>query len=327
MSISHLINANIHRVKEGARVLEDIARFILKDEVLFNRIRKLRHSLQTTPPALKSDTDLGGVTLKEDNMRSHLIQHVQANAIRMQEALRVLEEFSEDPLSKQKMKSLRYDAYDLQQEIYKKTLRFVKQDKLKGLYLIIDTDQIHLSLEQMINIINQSTVRLVQLRTKSLDKKSFLQQAILCKTLLDTEKLLIINDHVDIAIDVADGVHLGQEDYPINRVRRFSPDHFLLGTTCHTVDEATRAQQAGASYISVGCLFPTKTKKDTTPTPLTELEKIRQAIQLPICAIGGVNEKNLPTVLSYHVDMVAMISSIWQASDPLSVINAIQKKF
>ena len=86
MSISSLINANTHRVKEGARVLEDIGRFVLRDETLFTKIRKLRHSLQTSPPIETTQSDLGGPSLKEDNLRRNLIHLVQANASRIQEA-------------------------------------------------------------------------------------------------------------------------------------------------------------------------------------------------------------------------------------------------
>ena len=91
MRIEHLINANVHRVKEGARVLEDVARFILCDQDLFHQARALRHRLLATKPVLDAAEDLGGPSLAENNARANLLQLVQANALRMQEALRVLE--------------------------------------------------------------------------------------------------------------------------------------------------------------------------------------------------------------------------------------------
>ncbi len=323
MSTIHLINANLHRVKEGARVLEDIARFILRDAFLFNKIRTLRHSLQATYLPFISETDLGGPSLKEKNVRLHLVDVIQANIIRIQEALRVLEEFSEDQLSQEKMKALRYDAYLLQQEITQKAIVFMKQDQLQGLYLIIDTDLMPLSLESMINIINKSSVQLVQLRATLSDKRDFLNQVIRCKELLNSDKLLIINEHVDIAFDLADGVHLGQQDYPIDRIRKRLPDPFIIGASCHTIEEAKFALQSGASYITIECLFSTQGKQDTLVTSLSELAKIRKIIKIPIFAAGEINQ-TLSAVLHYPVNMVADSAAVWKNPDPLNAIASLQ---
>lgn len=321
MSISSLIHANIHRVKEGARVLEDIARFILRDEYLFNEIRNLRHALKATAPILHKEEDLGGPHFKEDNIRLHLTHIVKANALRMQEALRVLEELSTDQNEKSKFKSLRYQAYAIHSPLYSKVLQFLKRDKLKGLYLIVDPDYISLSFEEISNIINQSPVNIIQFRNKTSHKKDFLNQALRLKHLLADEKLFIINDHLDIALDIADGVHLGQEDYPLDRARKITPDHFIIGISCHHLKEAILAAEHNASYISLGCLFETQSKKNTTATSLSQLAEIRKAIDLPICAIGGMNEDTLPKIVPDQVDMAAIISSVWQTKDPLRAIR------
>jgi len=168
MSLEHLINANIHRLKEGARVLEDIARFILKDDLLFKELRTLRHALLSSQPIKTPEMDLGGSSLKEKNARTDLLNVIQANALRMQEALRVLEESSPTTDQKQKIKSLRYDAYQLHQKIYQKMSYFLKKDKLKGLYLIIDPNIIGLPLKKIIDTINKTEINLVQLRNKKL---------------------------------------------------------------------------------------------------------------------------------------------------------------
>jgi thiamine-phosphate pyrophosphorylase len=326
MSKQAIIHANIHRVKEGARVLEDIARFIFRDENLFKTIRELRHALQAMPPEYQETVDLGGPNeLIENNIRHNLMQIVQANSLRIQEALRVLEELSEDALSKQNMKSLRYKAYQIHQIFYKKTNVFLQHDKLTGLYLIIDTDCISLPLATIVNYINQSSVSVVQLRSKTLNKRNFLNQAIEIKNLLHPDKLFIINDHIDIALDVGSGVHVGQEDYPVDRLRQFLPAHFVMGVTCHSVAEAKAAQEAGASYISVGCLFPTQSKNNTVPVSLLELEKIRAEVDLPLSAIGGIDEAHLSAVLAKKVNMIAMISAIWRSDNPLSAMETIQE--
>ena len=325
MSLEHLINANIHRLKEGARVLEDIARFILKDDLLFKELRTLRHALLSSQPIKTPEMDLGGSSLKEKNARTDLLNVIQANALRMQEALRVLEESSPTTDQKQKIKSLRYDAYQLHQKIYQKMSYFLKKDKLKGLYLIIDPNIIGLPLKKIIDTINKTEINLVQLRNKKLNKKEFIEDALLFKKLLNPNTLFIINDHVDVALDIADGVHLGLEDYPVERVRAIAPTDFLIGATCHNVKEAKKAELQGASYLSIGCLFPTLSKKDTTPTSLSELKKIREQSSLPISCIGGIDLKNITKVLPCNTEMIALISSVWKTKNPEKTINKLQK--
>lgn len=326
MSITHLITANTHRFKEGARILEDIARFVFKDESLFKKVRELRHAFQITMPIFEIESDPGGSSFLENNTRNNLMELVQANSSRMQEALRVLEEFEQDSINKHKLKSLRFATYHLQVDFCKKTKQFTNHDKLTGLYLIVDVDIIKRPMEVIANVINNSSVNLIQFRSKLLSKRPYLQNALKFKTLLHPEKIFIINDHIDIAIDIADGVHLGQEDYDIKRVHKILPDHFLFGVSCHSLEEAKWAVNAGASYLSVGCLFPTKSKKNIQFTSLDELQKIQQNTSIPICAIGGINLKNLSIVLSYKIQMVAVISSIWQELDPAGIINCMQEK-
>lgn len=326
MSRDYIIHANIHRVKEAARVLEDVARFILKDKILFIKIKELRHKLITNYIINNNiEQDLGGTTYKENNVHKNLINVIQANASRMQEALRVLEESAENENEKHKIKILRFCSYQIQQEIYKKIRLYLKHDKLNGLYLIIDTDLIKLPLEEIINIINATSVSLVQLRNKSLTKQSFLYQAIQLKKLLDPEKLLIINDHLEIALDIADGVHLGQQDYPLERARKLMPEHFILGATCHNIEEAKIGADSGASYLSVGCLFPTQSKKNIISASLYELSKIRQQFHIPICAIGGINLQNISQVLSCKVSMIAILSAVWNEPNPIHAIKLIQE--
>lgn len=314
MSISHLLNANTHRFKEGARVLEDLARFVLKNDDLFKQVRKLRHSLRSFPIKPIAENDSGGSEFVEDNLRSNLVDVVQANALRMQESLRVLEEVSKDSAEKQMIKSLRYQCYKVHQLLYEATCSYVKKDKLKGLYLVIDTNIITRPLVEAVKVINKSSVNLVQLRNTVLSKHAFFKQAIQLKSMLNPEKLLIVNDHFDIALDIADGVHLGQLDYPIERVRQLAADDFIVGVTCHNLKEADRAAKAGASYLSVD-------------SASNELRATSDKIPLPICVIGRISHDNVAEVLACNVDMVAVISSLWDADDLPHEIELIQKQF
>lgn len=321
MSTSHLINANTHRMKEGARVLEDVARFMLRNDLLFNRIRSLRHALHGATPILDDIEDLGGARLGENNARCNLIDIIQANALRMQEALRVLEEFHQDGQQKHYLKSLRYQAYEIQRDIFIAANQFLRVDKLRGLYLVIDTSVIAYPLSVIAEVINASNVTIVQYRNKHQNKSEFYRDASHLKNLLDKNKVYIINDHIDVALDLADGIHLGQDDFPLDRIRHIVPDTFIYGISCHNQAEAAAAQTAGATYLSIGCLHPTNSKPDVTPTSLKTLEDVCKTSSIPVCAIGGMNQNNIDEVVTRGASMAAMISYPWSTTSPLTAIQ------
>lgn len=326
MSISHLINANIHRAKEGARVLEDIARFLLRDEMLLHQCRDIRHRIQILAPIYAIKEDLGGVGLIEDNVRFNLLNIIQANATRMQEALRVLEEMAQTSLDKQLMKELRYQAYVLHSKIYYAAKKYLKWHLLTGLYLIIDTNVISYPLAKIIEIINQSPVNIVQYRNKLAAKNVIFAQAEKIKQQLDPNKLFIINDHIDIALELGDGVHLGQDDYPLKRIRNIVPHDFIVGISCHSLAEAEIAAQCDISYLAIGCLFATQSKSDVIPVAISELREVCRKVSVPVCAIGGINRNTLAEVLTAEIKMAALISSVWETADPLQAINEMHKK-
>lgn len=326
MSNSHLINANNHRAKEGARVLEDIARFVLRDTNLFHELRDIRHSIQVTAPIYDVYEDLGNHNFLEKNLHHNLIDIVKSNALRLQEALRVLEETSSMMTHKQHMKTLRYRVYDAHTKLYDLARKHLKRQSLEGLYLIIDPDIISYPMEQVIEVINQSSVNIVQYRNKSPSKKNVFQGAYFIKKNLAPTKVLIINDHIDIALDCAEGVHIGQEDYPLERIRNIIPNHFILGISTHHEAEARRAAEFDVSYIAVGCLFPTQSKQDVVPVSLQTLQTICKETSIPVCAIGGMTPYNLDQVLSANIRMVALISYVWKTKDPLKVIQDMHEK-
>jgi thiamine-phosphate pyrophosphorylase len=166
----------------------------------------------------------------------------------------------------------------------------------------------------------------VQYRNKTASKKIIFDDLYKIKQQLDPNKLLIINDHIDIAIDLGDGIHLGQDDYPLERIRNIVPDDFIFGISCHSLEEARIAMQFDASYIAIGCLFETKSKNNVIPISIRELQKVCNEISVPICAIGGININNLDQVLVADVGMAALISYVWKTDNPLKVINEMHEK-
>jgi len=183
-----------------------------------------------------------------------------------------------------------------------------------GLCLIADTEY-----SERINLIStiEKTVKqgvtIVQLRSKNTDTRTFLNTALQISKILTPFNIpFIINDRIDIALAChADGVHLGQKDLPLHFARKILGKDKIIGVTAPNIQQAEKAQSQGASYIGVGPVFYTESKKNASePLGLKQLSFIRKHITLPILAIGGINPQNVAQVISTGVDGVAVISAI-----------------
>ena len=158
-------------------------------------------------------------------------------------------------------------------------------------------------------------VTCVQLREKELDEAAFLQEAIAMKALCAKYGVpFIVNDNVEIAIQCkADGVHVGQSDMAAGNVRALVGEDMMIGVSTRTVEQALAAQQAGADYLGVGAMFHTGTKLDAEEVSREMAQKITQAVNIPVVAIGGINEKNILELKGTGVDGVALVSAIFGA--------------
>lgn len=160
-------------------------------------------------------------------------------------------------------------------------------------------------------------VRFFQYRNKSGPRSLIWETAhLLAQTARQVEALFLVNDHADIAMAVdADGVHLGQDDLPIEVVRNIIGGDKIIGISTHSVEQAVNAERAGADYIGFGPMFSTTTKAAGAVQGIENLKIIRQTITIPIIAIGGINHTNAAEVISSGVDGVAVISAILSAYD------------
>ena len=129
--------------------------------------------------------------------------------------------------------------------------------------------------------------------------------------------LFIVNDYLDLALATdADGLHLGQNDLPIKVARKLLPIDKILGCSTTTVAQAITAEAEGADYIAVGSIYPTTSKEAAKVVGLEMLRQIRQAVTLPLLAIGGINKDNAAEVMAAGADSVAVISAVLQAEAP-----------
>jgi thiamine-phosphate pyrophosphorylase len=157
----------------------------------------------------------------------------------------------------------------------------------------------------------------LQLRDKEASSRDLYEEARLLKASLRSLGIpFIVNDRLDIALAVdADGVHLGEEDIPISEARRILGKGKILGASADTVEAATGAAREGADYIGFGAVFPTDTKEDAQVSGLTLLSRVKQAVSIPVVAIGGIKRTNAVEVLRAGADGLAIISDLLEAED------------
>jgi thiamine-phosphate pyrophosphorylase len=160
----------------------------------------------------------------------------------------------------------------------------------------------------------------LQLRDKGLGGGEMYRLASRMKEIVDKGGgtcLFCVNDRVDVALAAgASGVHLGQEDLPAAAARSIVGERMVIGISAATVEEAEIAKADGADYLGVGPVFATPTKPDAgVPIGLDGLSRIRDAVDTPIVAIGGIDEKNAEQVLASGADGIAVISAVTSAAD------------
>ncbi len=328
-----LIDANLNRIGEGLRFLEDLARLLLNDATLSQQLKTMRHELVTgdwsfNQQLLQSRDSEGDVginieTPEQKNQRELPIMAV-ANSRRVQEALRVLEELAKisgaiPELDSEKFKQARFSLYTIERTLLSKLLRKDKINRIHGLYVIIDTQALrgrsHLEVASQVI---RGGARTIQLRDKLQSKKELLPIAQqLSKLCSEHNVLFIMNDYLDLALaSDADGLHLGQDDLPVKVARKLLPIGKILGCSTTTVDQAITAEAEGADYIAAGSMYPTSSKETAKVVGLERLTQIRQAVITPLVAIGGITRDNAAEVLAAGADSVAVISAILQAESP-----------
>jgi len=339
-----IIDANLNRIGEGLRLLEDLARLLLNDATLTQQLKTMRHELVTSDWSFNqqllqsrdSESDVGiNIEAPEQAEPKELPLAVVANARRIQEALRTLEELAKIPdttskLDSDKFKQARFSLYTMERTLLSKLLRKDKIRSIPGLYVIIDTQA--LKGRSHIEVASQAIhggAKAVQLRDKPQSKKELLSIAQELRSLCTEHNVLfIMNDYLDLALaSDADGLHLGQDDLPIKVARKLLPMDKILGCSTTTVDQAITAESEGADYIAAGSIYPTSSKETAKVVGLERLLQIRQAISLPLVAIGGITKDNTAEVLAAGADSVAVISTILQAESPEEAARQIAVRF
>ncbi|MCR9910098.1 thiamine phosphate synthase [Vibrio campbellii] len=187
------------------------------------------------------------------------------------------------------------------------------------LYLVTDDQQDLATLKRVVRKAVEGGVTMVQVREKHGDVRAFIERAQAVKDILkDTDVPLIINDRLDVALAVdADGVHLGQSDMPATIARELIGPNKILGLSIENEEQLTEADSLPIDYIGLSAIFATPTKTNTKKHwGIDGLKMALETTSLPIVAIGGINESNIPQLSATGVHGLALVSAICHAEDP-----------
>jgi len=335
-AIERLLDANLDRAREGLRVLEDWCRFVLNRPDLVVRLKDLRQRLgQCHRFAYKmarhaASDSAAGLAHPAQLERGDPLAVVAANAGRVQEALRVLEEFGRvlDPSLAEEAARMRYLLYDLEVECLRAggCAGLSRRERLAACHLYLITSPVP-DLEGVVEAALSAGVRLVQYRPKQEPATDLerLEQARALRQLCHRHgALFLLNDRLDLALAVdADGVHLGQSDLPPAEARRLLGPERLIGRSTHGLDQVRQAVVEGCDYVGVGPVHTTPSKPGRPAIGLAYVAAAAAECPIPWFAIGGIDATTLAPVQQAGAGRVALIRAITEAADPRAATLAL----
>ncbi len=325
LQISQIIDANLDRAREGLRVLEDWARFGLGLENYVIKIKNFRQILGKNHLEVYKrsrnhiEDQCKGLTHVEQSNRKSPEKIISSNAARVQEALRVIEEFSR--LNNKELSEIaseiRYEIYTLEVELLnfntrKNSLKIIRENDLYAI-----TDQTSDLIERIEDILIGG-VKIIQYRFKTGTDKDHLEEAIRIKNLCKKyNSMFIVNDRVDIALaSNADGIHLGQDDLDLKTARKILGNSKIIGISANNEIDIANSIKDGCDYIGIGPVFKTSTKKDKEPLGLKKIKTLTKDIKVPWFAIGGINKKNISYLKNNGFSKFALVSELMNSEDP-----------
>lgn len=339
-SAYRIIDANLNRAREAARVIEEFCRFALNSTPLTERAKRFRHELSACLGRLNAgrlmasrDTagDVGvGAKIDAQLERGTLEDSFTAACKRLTEALRVLTEvirIHDYPLA-QNIENLRYTAYTLEKDIVLFSRTSEKYRRVR-LYLVITSD-LPSEVLSLTGKCAPAGADCIQLRAKNMpDDRLFALAAEFVKMCKDAGAVSIINDRTDIAVAVeADGVHLGQNDLPIAQARALQLAPLIIGKSTHCLDQLRAAIEERPTYVGLGPVFATDTKPGASAVGLNYVTKAQSVLAdtgVGHVAIGGITLANVEDVLKAGARAIAVCAAVMKAADPADACRALKR--
>ncbi|MGE4286588.1 MAG: thiamine phosphate synthase [Phycisphaerae bacterium] len=336
---ARIIDANFNRAREGARMMEEFARFVLNNKPLSSRAKALRHRISAVVNRLDASSLLAardsardvGVHLQVQGQlkRGNLSDASSAAAKRLGEALRVLTETIQaiDPEIAAELESARFEAYALERDL---AFAMNAHDKFASvrLYVLLD------ALEErefctMARAVIDGGADCVQLRAKDVSGEVFFVLACrLTEICREAGVVSIINDRPDIAVaSGADGVHLGSGDVPAKVLRAIATRPMILGLTTHNASELACAIEQGADYVGIGPFANTPTKPELASSGIAYLKEALVALSgtgVYHTAIGGITTANISEVFGAGAMCAAVSSAVTKAASPRDAAAALK---
>ena len=336
-----IVDANFNRAREALRVVEEYCRFGLNSGPLSERAKRLRHELCAAVGPLDSgrliagrDTlgDVGiGQKVEGQHRRTTLKDCFTAAAKRLTEALRAMAEViqTDNRAVAEAVERLRYEAYTLEKDIVLFSEPVEKFNRVQ-LYVII-TSNLPAEVLALASKCATGGADCIQLRAKDIpDDRLFAMAVEFVEICREMGTLSIINDRADIAAAAgADGVHLGQNDLPVEQVRRIQLSPLIIGKSTHSLKELEGALPGRPSYVSLGPAFPTPTKPDIE---IAGAEYIKQGLAklegtgISHVAIGSITADNVEQVIRAGAQRVAVCATVTKATDPTEACRRLKDK-
>lgn len=199
------------------------------------------------------------------------------------------------------------------------------------LYVILDNQVIeknNLDIYKLAEELSLQEIDFFQFRFKNLsDKKAVEISFKLSKIFHKRKKIFIINNRPDIAlVSDADGVHLGEKDFPVNLARKVLKDKKIVGRTIHSYTEFLQIKDEKIDYLSVGPIFPTSLKPGLAPIFQEDVEKILKETKKPVFAIGGIDLKNLKKVLNMGFKNIALCQGLLLSKNLKKTVKCFKEK-
>jgi len=347
-----ILDANANRAAEGMRTMEETARFVLDASALTSELKMLRHDLATAMQRIPRaellryrDTpgDVGTtVTTPSENRRDGVAEIVAAASSRTQQSLRCLEEYGKsiDGRFALDVEQIRYRGYDLfsrtERECLasKNVVRFTEPKTLEStnrriprlhqarLYALIDAQSDEEKFATRIRSLANAGVDVIQLRDRNVDDRTLYERAVIGTSIAhEVGVLWIINDRADIAAAaLADGVHVGQEELPVDRVREIVGPDAIIGLSTHCISQVDEAIESAADYIGCGPVFPGSTKRFDAFPGCAFLNEVSSRWNqpgatprvLPAFAIGGITPANVHEVTAAGFGRIAVTEALNQ---------------
>lgn len=319
-----IIDANLNRAREGLRTAEEYARLVLEDASAAQALKSVRKKVQACAeafgPGLLASRDVEsdpGTRPQADDVKRGSERDVAAAGLkRAQEALRVIEEFSQlhNANAAGAAARARYAAYQAEQQLF---VAAPRRAALDAPVMVVFSDMYARDdWRDVLASLLEAGARLFQLREKNLPTRNFVAHVVAFKAV--TRKYyatVIVNDRVDVAAATgAQGVHLGQDDLDIIHARKILGPAALIGVSTHNAEEAADAEQLGADYVGLGAMFHTDTKKVQSVGGPSLVPTLR--VEIPVFCIGGIGRDNVAELVGHGARHIAVSSALLNASDP-----------